>query len=111
MRLAAPAFRAGVQIEHVLPREVLECACSKVLIRLILGIHHGVDVEGAQRSLGSLVLEQDVGNRGDDVQMLAVAEIHEESKDKGEVRPEEQAVEDGQRLAPRAERPEDARQG
>src|SRR6202043_1081482 len=101
--LAAPAFRARVEIERVLPREVLERAGAEVLVRLTLRVHHRLDVEGPKRSLGPFVLEEDVGNRRDDVQVLAVAEA---SEDQGQVRPEEDAVDDDERLAPRAERPE-----
>src|SRR4029077_3969101 len=56
------------------------------------------------------VLEDDVGDRRDDVEMLAVTEVHKESEHQREVRPEEDAVKDDQRLTSRPERPEDARQ-
>ncbi len=75
-----------------------------------VGVHHRFDVERSQRSLRRLVLEEDVGDRRDDVQVLAVPEVDEESKDQGEVGPEEEPVEDHQRLAPGPERAEDARQ-
>lgn len=44
--LATAALRASVKIEHVLPREVFDGAGAKVLIGLVLGIHHRVDVDG-----------------------------------------------------------------
>src|SRR5580704_2152902 len=42
MRLTTTAFGARVQIEGVLPREVLERAGAEVLIRLVLRVHHRV---------------------------------------------------------------------
>ena len=87
---------------------MLERAGAEVLVRLVLRIHHGLEIEGSKRSLRSFVPENDVGHRRDDVEMLAVAEVDEKSEDQGQVCPKEDAVDDDQRLAPRAERPENA---
>ena len=108
--LTAAAFRARVEVEHVLPGELVERTGAEVLVCLVLRVHHGLDVEGAQRALRLLILEEDVRNRRDDVQVLAVPEVHEEPEDQCEMRPEKDPVDDDERLAAGSERPEDARQ-
>ena len=103
VRLAPAALGAAVEVEHVLPREMLEGRRAKVLIALVGSRHHGVDVDGTQTSPRLLLPEHDVGRGGDDVKVLAVAEVDEEPEDQDEVRPEEDPVERGERAAPGAE--------
>src|SRR4029077_18026987 len=44
VRLTAPTFCARVEIEHVLPRELLEGTGAELLIGCVLRVHHGVDI-------------------------------------------------------------------
>jgi hypothetical protein len=108
--LAAATLGAGVEVEHVLPAEVLQGRRAEVLICLVLRIHDRLEVEDRQCALRPGVLEEDVRRRGGDVQVLAVAQVHEESEDQHQVRPKEDPVQDGERIAARPERGEKARE-
>src|SRR5450631_2816867 len=101
MCLTTPTFRAGVEVEHVLPAEVLEGDRAEVLVGLTLRVHDRFDVEDGQAPLGFGRLEVDVGGRGDDVKVLAVAEVDEEAEDEHQVAPEEQSVEADEHVAVR----------
>ena len=110
MGLTPAALGARVEVEHVLPAEVLERHRAEVLVGLVLRVHDGLDVEDRQPPLRLGRLEEDVGGCGDDVQVLAVAEVDEEAEDEHEVAPEEEAVQADEHVAVRAERREQPRQ-
>ena len=102
-RRAAPADRARVGVEELLPGEVLDRGCAE---RLELGLHQVR--HGLHRALGPvLVAEVHVHRRRDHVPQLRGRQDHEERRERGEVHDPHRAVQ----VAERLERPavDDAR--
>ena len=101
---AAPALRAGVAVEQILPREILDIRGAKVLdVGLEIHRPHHAFLTG---SAG--VREVDVDQRRHDVQVLGVREVVEKGENQQRVHPPEQRR---QRVRSRIEWANHARDG
>ena len=98
-RLAAPAFGAGGEVEHLLPGEVPDLAHTEhgVLVD-VLHVHVGGLVQAAQ-SAGPAG-EGHVDRRHEDVEVLRVGHEDDEARDDGDVEDEEHGGQDGVRARP-----------
>src|SRR5262249_44062485 len=77
--LASPALGAAVEVEPVLPGQVPDGLRAELL---------GLEVRGGERPAAVQALEEDVGKRGDDVEVLPQWEEVQEGEDDRQVHPE-----------------------
>ena len=83
---AASALGAGVAVEQVLPRQLLDVARAELLdVGLEVHVAHG-----ALRARPARVREEHVDERRRDVQVLGVRQVVEEGEDEQRVRPPEE---------------------
>ncbi len=88
---APAALGAGVTIEQLFPRQVLDVGRAELLHTFCLEIEKG---DGALRRQPLRVREVDVGNGADDVEMLGVREVVEEREQKDRMSPPTGVVRD-----------------
>ena len=91
---AAAAIRTGIEVQDVLPGEVLQLCDPQglELVQVRLVVPRRLDLTGRLQ-----VQEEDVGQRRDHVEMLRDRQITEEEKQRGVVHPEGAQVEGLQR--------------
>src|SRR5207253_349092 len=91
VRLAAAALGAGVSVEHLLPGEIRELRAAE-----LGGV---LQVELAELTDRGQAPEEDSGQAGDDVEVLAIGEEVAEREDQRDVKPERRVRDAGQDTA------------
>ena len=86
--LAASALGAGEDVQPVLPRQVARGVHAHAqLARVGVVGHHLLQVHRGHHVGGPAAAEEEGGQRGDDVEMLARGQQHQEAEDGGQLHP------------------------